>query len=910
MKATTFRLKEFFTLPRFREKLRPMEPAFDPASQEQKTDQEGLFLHLDKLGHIVECSNDLFRLLGTDDVIGMFLSEIAISNMPWIRLSPEHWPRQLPYLEFYTNEDEILTLSGVLRRELNGWFVGLIDLTDLVRRKSVVERQLRLKKATARYAEKMRRQETSIETVMSDWLEVVSLQLNIPWMVVLIQAEDGWDNISHFQRTGVSVPSIVQSDLIPLNEKGRNSPFACTLESGKTIWAVPYSAKTSVNAWLCCGGYDVSNKASCLDTEDWTQLFAQIVIPTITRIQSLKAEQLEQRYEALERLSSGGWWEYYIHSKTFRLSQGLSDELATPMHARTITLDTCLQMLDPLDRDLFLVGIQQAEDGSNFVHSLRFLRGKTSIWYRFEGVLTGDGDDKRILGFAFDVSSLHRREEEANTVMARLGGLVDSMPGVVYVQSYKQGAFQFQFCSSSLTSMLGWTPEQWQINSMPSLIHPDDRELYLKKSQQLLHHSRVSLQYRVRCENGSYKWLQDEAKLLRDNRGVPVEAVGLYLDVSEIKEASEKILRSEENYRALVEDSPAIIFRYRPDLSVIFANPTLASALSVSKDEVENLDLGTYMSSAQRDEMLLQLARLSASQPTVSLEICIQRPDMEKRWWVLYERGLFDQNGQLIEIQAVGRDNTEVHQTRQQLFQSAKMASLGEMATSLAHEINQPLSVIQMTLSNLMARAADNQVPASYLVEKLDRISSQVVRAAGIVKHVCIFGRWSGVDGIPFAPGKCVEGALSLLGQKLDLLGIEVICEGLENAPVVSGQPDRLEQVFVNILMNASYALSERKKNEPDFCPRIKICARSTEKILILGVEDNAGGIPELILKKVFDAFFTTKPVDHGTGLGLSVSKEIIKQMSGQLLVKNASDGAIFSIELPLLPPASLPAKA
>lgn len=885
----------------------PLEPVYPSGSPEHKQDQEGLLLHLDNTGYIVECSKDLFRLLGTDEVIGMFVSEIAISNMPWIRLSPEHWPRQLPFLEFYTNEDDILTLSGVLRKEVNGWSVGLIDLTDIVRRKSVVERQLRLKKATARYAEKIRRQETSVETVMSDWLEVLSLQLNIPWMVVLIQGEAGWDNVAHYQRTGVSVPSIVQSDLVPLNEQGRAGPFAPTLESGMEIWAVPYCSEAKVNAWLCCGGYDRNNKASCLNEEDWTQLFTQIIIPTIARAQSLKIEKRNLRYEALERLSSGGWWEYYVDTKTFQLSQGLSDELATPLRSRTLTLDTCLQMLDPLDRDLFLVGIQEVEDGSNFVHSLRFLRGKTPVWYRFEGVLVGEGDDRRILGFAFDVSSLHRREEEANTVMARLGGLVDSMPGVVYVQGYHQGAFRFEFCSSSLKSITGWTPEQWQLNSLTSLIHPDDRDIYLKKSKQLLQHSRVSLQYRVRCENGCYKWLQDEAKLLRDNRGVPVEAVGLYLDVTEIKEASEKILRSEESYRALVDDSPAIIFRFRPDLSVIFANASLASGLNISTDEVENLDFGTYMSTAQRDEKLLKLSQLSVSQPTISSEICIQRPDMEKRWWVLYERGLFDENGSLIEVQAVGRDNTEVHQTRQQLFQSAKMASLGEMATGLAHEINQPLSVIQMTLTNLMVRAADNQVPASYLVEKLNRISSQVVRAAGIVKHVCIFGRWSGVDGVPFAPGKCVEGALSLLGQKLELLGIEVLCEGLEKAPVVSGQPDRLEQVFVNILINAAYALSERKKQEPDLCPRIRISALATEKVLTLSVEDNGGGIPELILKKVFDTFFTTKPVDHGTGLGLSVSKEIVKQMSGRLLVKNAPDGAIFSIELPLLPPASLP---
>jgi C4-dicarboxylate-specific signal transduction histidine kinase len=222
------------------------------------------------------------------------------------------------------------------------------------------------------------------------------------------------------------------------------------------------------------------------------------------------------------------------------------------------------------------------------------------------------------------------------------------------------------------------------------------------------------------------------------------------------------------------------------------------------------------------------------------------------------------------------------------------------MATGLAHEINQPLSVIQMTLANLTQRVDGDSFSTAYLKEKLNRIAGQVQRAAGIVNHVRVFGRWSGVEGEMFDLGKCVDGALSLVGQKLDLMEIKVLRRGLEELPQVKGQPDRLEQVLINLLMNASYVLIERRKRESTFEPCIRISAQANLDSVTLSVDDNGGGIPPSILGKIFEPFFTTKPPDQGTGLGLAVSREIINQMSGKLRAENRLDGACFSIDLPL----------
>ena len=242
----------------------------------------------------------------------------------------------------------------------------------------------------------------------------------------------------------------------------------------------------------------------------------------------------------------------------------------------------------------------------------------------------------------------------------------------------------------------------------------------------------------------------------------------------------------------------------------------------------------------------------------------------------------------------------ELRTAQDGLVHAARMAALGQMSAALAHEINQPLSVIQMTLANLVKRVESGQVPSDLLLEKLDRISSQVVRAAGIVKHVRVFGRWSGVDGVLFSPSQAVEGALSLMGQKLELSGVNLVQDGLEELPTVKGQPDRLEQVLVNLMANALHAMMERKQKVPEMIPTLTICAEIIAGQVCLTIEDNGGGIPPAILGKVFEPFFTTKSLDQGTGLGLSVSREIISQMSGRLLAENSEKGACMIIELPV----------
>ena len=232
--------------------------------------------------------------------------------------------------------------------------------------------------------------------------------------------------------------------------------------------------------------------------------------------------------------------------------------------------------------------------------------------------------------------------------------------------------------------------------------------------------------------------------------------------------------------------------------------------------------------------------------------------------------------------------------------QSAKMATLGEMATGLAHEISQPLNVMRLAIVNVLKRLDNGEVEVDFLIDKLNRIDAQVQRAARVVDHMRVFGRRSEAEQHPFNPVDAIAGTLSLLAEELRGKGVELRVSETGFQVQVRGNVDQLEQVLINLMVNARDALLSKCETDGDFKPWISLHTERDEHSVRLWVEDNGGGIDPQLLERIFEPFFTTKPVGVGTGLGLSVSIGIIENMGGTLRASNSAKGARFCIELPI----------
>ncbi|MFT6436195.1 MAG: PAS domain S-box-containing protein [Candidatus Azotimanducaceae bacterium] len=231
-----------------------------------------------------------------------------------------------------------------------------------------------------------------------------------------------------------------------------------------------------------------------------------------------------------------------------------------------------------------------------------------------------------------------------------------------------------------------------------------------------------------------------------------------------------------------------------------------------------------------------------------------------------------------------------------QIIQASKLSFLGEMATSVAHELNQPLNVIRMAAGNSRRKVSEGTADLEYLNDKLVRIEGQTARAAAIIDHMRMFGREATEDSILIDPRKVLADALDLMGEQLRLDGIEIVTELAGDCPSIFGHAIQMEQVILNLLSNARDAMSGRDEK------KITLRVFEGDQVVHITSEDTGEGIPIDVLPHIFEPFYTTKEMGKGTGLGLSVSYGIIHDMNGTIVAKNIDDGAQFTITLPISP--------
>ena len=245
-------------------------------------------------------------------------------------------------------------------------------------------------------------------------------------------------------------------------------------------------------------------------------------------------------------------------------------------------------------------------------------------------------------------------------------------------------------------------------------------------------------------------------------------------------------------------------------------------------------------------------------------------------------------------------DTTEDYQRQMQLEQSTKLATLGEMAAGIAHELNQPLNAIKLTALNLLRiHGASKDKAVAQMPAKLEQIAAQVDRAATITDHMRQSARQAGEEEAVAVLSEVVANSYLLVESGFRLEGIEFRAELAADLPVCKIHPVRLEQVLLNLLTNAKDAFVEREVAKDGRWIRVATVATDEDSVT-LEVEDSAGGIPTEIIDRVFDPFYTTKDVGKGTGLGLSISYGILNDAGGRLSVTNTEKGARFRLVLPV----------
>ena len=411
--------------------------------------------------------------------------------------------------------------------------------------------------------------------------------------------------------------------------------------------------------------------------------------------------------------------------------------------------------------------------------------------------------------------------------------------------------------------------------------------------------SAVTIYYHKGLE--AYMAIRGEAEKLADANLKLEESAGKLQEMNTyleemVEERTRELSKSEKKFRHFFENSKDMVYLCGSGGEISDINPSGLRMLGYDTPP-ENFNLLTFFK--DNDTMERYLTDLDKNGFVSDFEMQFETSDGSTRYMVLTANAIRDRHGNVIGCEGIAKDLTRIHNMTSQLLNQEKMASVGQMAAGVAHEINTPLGVI-LGYSQLMM---DDFNKDDEMYENLQVIERQTKACRKIVADLLKFSRQSESSKKELDINEIIEDVLAVSEHNLNINHIHVTRNFMADLPMVIGDVEKLRQVFINFLNNAHHAMEKGGD--------ITITTshdRDSNEVLTT-IQDTGCGIPDDIKSKIFDPFFTTKAVGKGTGLGLSVTYGILRDHGGTISVESpvvdpqtgqSAEGTAFHVRLPV----------
>jgi len=441
-------------------------------------------------------------------------------------------------------------------------------------------------------------------------------------------------------------------------------------------------------------------------------------------------------------------------------------------------------------------------------------------------------------------------------------------------------------------------PRLWLEN-----IHPEERPRVAETfSNFIAEKGDFDMEYRVRRSDGTVRWIHDHGVLIRDERGRAYRVCGIAEDITERKQMEERLRTSEELWRAAFENSPTMYFMIDGAGAIASVNPFGAEQLGYTVDELVGRPVLDVLHPDDREDV----ARNCAA--------CLERLGETARWecrkirkdgrmiWVRESaravRGPTDEKMLLIaseDITDARRGAETLARVQTELAHVTRVSTMGELAASISHEINQPLAAIVANANALVRWLAHDPPEMEEVRQASARIASEGIRAGAIVGRVRALSRRAPPSTEALVINDVVREVLSLIGAEAQKCGVTVEPALASGLPEVLGDRVQLQQVLLNLSVNAIESMSTIGDG-----PRRLMISSGEDDVgrVQIVVADTGAGLDPGAAQRLFEPFFSTKP--RGLGMGLAISRSIVESHGGRIVVApNAPRGTVFRFSLP-----------
>jgi PAS domain S-box-containing protein len=449
---------------------------------------------------------------------------------------------------------------------------------------------------------------------------------------------------------------------------------------------------------------------------------------------------------------------------------------------------------------------------------------------------------------------------------------------------------------ANLTSLntYGYSLEEFLGKNIRDLTTQENTMLVSRRMQELREKGEISFRTSHFHKNHSVIPLEIQGQLI--TIGDLEYIVCISRDITELQLAENVLERSEERFRTILEDMDNGYFELDSHSLYTFTSDAMCKILGFERSRIISYHFESFIDPADEkflnDAKAIQTEVFNKGGTLSGLSGTIIKEDGSKIIIGISASPIKDSTGKIIGVRGIARDITDRIKNQQQMLVTNKLASVGQLAAGVAHEINNPLTAI-IGYAQLLKN--DENVPES-IKSDLDSIYEQSQRAAKIIQNLLIFAQSSTLKKKVADINELILKMLDVRSYRYKTGKIKIISDLQTGLPGILVDEVQIQQVFLNILLNAEQSLAAQNDTGV-----IKISTKLIDNKIIINIFNDGPSIPKNIVDRLFDPFFSTKDVGQGTGLGLSICHGIVTNHGGRIYAESDGKvGATFVVELPI----------